>query len=336
LNEYLARGSAVCAEVQSRHVDLAARVREARDTSLATYDEALSLILSIELAQLEILRRFFDVDYRGARVMFGFSLGEIGALAASGMVELEDALRVLLAMANDAVSLAADVTLGVLFSRRGPLNGSAVQRLCHDINQEGKGVIGISASLTPNSLLLIGQADTITRLTRRLNEISDEPLHLRRNDHRWPPLHTPIVWQRNIPNRAAQLMHTVPCGAAPTPPVFSLVTSSIGYTDVTTRDIVVRWIDQPQRLWSAIDHTLSEGIDTVVHVGPQPNIIPATFHRLAVNIEAQTKNSVGMRALSGIVRRPWLQALLPKRASLLRAPNIRHVTLEDWLLTEPN
>ena len=39
-----------------------------------------------------------------------------------------------------------------------------------------------------------------------------------------------------------------------------------------------------------------------------------------------------MRALSAVIRRPWLQSLLPRRVALLRAPLMKHVILEDWLL----
>jgi hypothetical protein len=49
-------------------------------------------------------------------------------------------------------------------------------------------------------------------------------------------------------------------------------------------------------------------------------------------VETQTAKNVRMRALQGIVRRPWLQAMLPRRASLLRVTEIEQVNLEDWLL----
>jgi hypothetical protein len=39
-----------------------------------------------------------------------------------------------------------------------------------------------------------------------------------------------------------------------------------------------------------------------------------------------------MKAMSGMVTRPWLAALLPARAALLRAPLLKHVILEDWLI----
>ena len=160
-------------------------------------------------------------------------------------------------------------------------------------------------------------------------------VYLRKNDQRWPPLHTPIVWQRNIPNRAAVLMHTMADGfTVPQPPVVSMVTGTASYNGVNIRDTLSRWVDHPQLMWDVVYKTLVDGIEQVVHVGPEPNIIPATFHRLADNVDAQTDGSIRMRALSGIVRRPWLSALLPDRTALLRAPQVEHVILEDWLLSQ--
>ena len=42
-----------------------------------------------------------------------------------------------------------------------------------------------------------------------------------------------------------------------------------------------------------------------------------------------------MRAASAMASRQWLGALLPKRTALLRAPKVRHIILEDWLLEQP-
>lgn len=333
LREYLQRAAEVCGHIKGRRVDLVARVEQRRETSLATYDEAIALIMAVEMAQLDVLLAMYDVDYRKSKVLFGFSLGEIAALVAGGVFDLEAALSIPIAMSTDAAELADDVTLGVLFSRSGELAQNAVERLCQEINFAGEGVVGVSAYLTPNSVLMIGQGEAFERLASRMSELSTERVYLRRNQHRWPPLHTPIVWQRHIPDRSRHLMHTMADALRPpSPPVFSLVTGGLSYSGSNTRDLIGRWIDHPQRLWEAVDYTLSSGIDAIVHVGPQPNIIPATFKRLAANVESQTKGRIGMRALSNIVRRPWLQALLPRRTALLRADHIRHVNLEDLLL----
>ena len=55
---------------------------------------------------------------------------------------------------------------------------------------------------------------------------------------------------------------------------------------------------------------------------------------LIIQIEGQTRGSIGMRAISNIIRRPWLISLLPSKVALLRAPLVKHVILEDWLMTQ--
>ena len=316
-----------------RPVDLVRRVLDQRETELDDYAEAISLIVAMEQAQLRLLADVHAADYHVARVSFGFSLGEISALVAGGVYTMRDALRIPLAMSEDCVSLAHDVTMGVVFSKGEAIPMAKMKTLLLQINAEGKGVLGISAHLSPNSFLVLGTGDTVLRLRDRLNDILPHRLYLRLNEHRWPPLHTPIVWEKCIPNRAARMLHTLSGGfVRPIPDVLSLVCGTTCYEESNSRDIIGQWIDHTQRLWDAINSLLVMGIETIIHVGPQPNIIPATFDRLAANVELQTRGSRRMRAASAVARRPWLQNLLPRRAALLRAPLIKHIVLEDWLL----
>jgi [acyl-carrier-protein] S-malonyltransferase len=212
-----------------------------------------------------------------------------------------------------------------------------VRRLCRQITAESKGTIGISSILSPNTYLLLGQNETVARFKAIMHEFLPDPAHIRMNPDIWPPLHTPIVRQRNIPDRAAVMMDAMPGGfQPPCPPIVSLVTGERSYDDYHARDILRDWVDHPQRLWDAIYETLASGVTTVIHVGPDPNLIPATFNRLSENVQEQIKGrslgKMGMRAAAGLARRPWLSAILPSRAALLRAPTIRHILLEDWLL----
>ncbi len=331
--KHLDNASISASKVAGRGINLVDRVQRNEETSLETYADAVALIVAIEAAQVELLRRFFQIDIANARFCFGFSLGEIAALAVTGVIPFEDAVKIPVAFADDCVRLAADLTLGVLFCRAKPLPLDQLRRACVKVNQEGKGMIGVSAVLSPNSVLLMGQDDTLDRFKSQLEGVIDDRLHLRKNEHPWPPLHTPIMWQRNVPNRAAMLMATMGGGLSPPkPPVLSLVTGKPSYNDYNARDLLHQWTDHTQLLWDAIYETLAQGSDVVIHVGPTPNIIPATYHRLQDNVETQMKASLGLRAVSGMVGRPWLQALLPARTALLRAPLVQHVILEDWLL----
>lgn len=336
----LNEGADVCSEVLGRPVDLAARVRARRETTdLSSYAEDVALIVAVELAQLRLLEHFFDIPVKEARLAFGYSLGEPAALIAAGVYEMRDLLRIPLSLAEDSAALAHDVTLGVLFSRGPALDQTAVKRLCLEISNKGKGVISISAYLSPNCVLLLGQEDTLDRFKEALGDALPDPAYLRKNLHRWPPLHTPITWQRAIPNRAAVLLQTLPGGfRAPSLPLLSSVTGRASYDDHNSRELLHRWIDHPQRLWNLVYQTLAAGVETVVHVGPAPNLIPATFRRLSDDVRGQlagySPGRLGLRAVSHIVRRPWLAQRLPSRAALLRAPFLRHINLEDWLLEQ--
>ncbi len=303
VEEHLSEASAVTSDVVCRRVDLVDRVRRREETTLASYDEAIALVVAVELAQIKLLEQFFDVPYSRAKLAYGYSLGELTAVVASGLFAMQDALRLPLSVAADAVALTAGVTLGVLFSRGPLLDIDQVQRLCLEINLTGKGVIGMSSILAPNTVLLLGQGDTLDRFAAAMHDAFPARVYLRKNKEQWPPMHTPIVWQRNMPNRVAVMMQTLPGGfLKPVPPLLSLVTGKLSYNDFNARDILCRWIDHPQRLWDAVYETLASGVRTVIHVGPDPNLIPATFQRLRDNVTAQMSgrslNSLGMRAIS--------------------------------------
>ena len=84
---------------------------------------------------------------------------------------------------------------------------------------------------------------------------------------------------------------------------------------------------------------LGTGVETVVHVGPAPNLIPATLGRIGNNVEKQLKkaymHTIGRGFISGINRHTWLSRLLPTQTALLRAPFLEQIILEDWLLETP-
>jgi [acyl-carrier-protein] S-malonyltransferase len=337
VHRYLKRASEICAREIGRPVDLAKHVSAGTELGLDNYAEAVSLIMAAELAQVQLLEEFHLVYFSEARMTFGYSLGELTAIACAGVFDMNEVMRVPIAMATDAASLAENVAMGVLFSRGPAINEMDVLRLCRQVTSEGEGVIGPSAILSPNTYLLLGQNDTIARFKTIMHEVLPSPVHLKLNPDRWPPLHTQIVRQCHIPDRAAVMMDFMRGGVQPPcPPILSLVTGKRSYDDYHAKDLLRNWSDHPQRLWEGIYETLACGATTVVHVGPGPNLIPATFHRLSDNIREQTAGnslgSLGMRAAAGMARRPWLSALLPSRAALLRAPLLKHVILEDWLM----
>jgi [acyl-carrier-protein] S-malonyltransferase len=339
MKRHLDEASSIAAEALGRPFDLAARVRAREGSSLASFAEDVATIVAVELAQLALLDEFFGVRPAEARQSIGYSIGELAAVVSGGMFTLEQILRVPLSCADDCAEIAAETTLGVLFSRGPALSLERVQTLCTEVSGEGQGMVGVSTYLSPNTILVIGQGDTLDRLERAMPSFLPPKVMLRRKPHKLPPLHTPLVWQRNIPNRAATALYKIAGPLkVPAPPVISCVTGSASYTPRNARDTLIKWVDHPQLLWDVIDETLRSGVDLLVHAGPAPNLIPATFERLSNNVAKQLGNryfqAIGHGVGARMNRHAWLARLLPSRAALLRAPYLEHVILEDWLLEQ--
>ncbi|MEZ6073618.1 MAG: hypothetical protein R3C10_25910 [Pirellulales bacterium] len=326
-----------CREILGEPVDLVQRVRSKAESSLETFGQDVGMIFAVELAQLECLAECHGIQYASSKFAFGYSLGEGAALVASGVFTLDQLVEAPLLVARDCAELARDVTMGVVFSRGAALDVEGIKRMCVEVSQQGNGMLAISSFLSPNTVLVLGQGATVDRLKSRLRKAFGKAVYLRKNPERWPPLHTCLLWQRNVPNRAGWHMYSHEGGlTTPKPPVLSCVTGQFSYNEYNARELLTRWIDHPQRLWDVVYETLASGVEVVVHVGPGPNLIPATFNRLADNVSAslagRSLNRLGGRRVARFVRRPWLTKLLPSRAALLRAPFVDHIILEDWLL----
>jgi [acyl-carrier-protein] S-malonyltransferase len=343
VEKHLKAASEMTADLLKRPVDLVSRVRENRESTFEEYAETLSLIVSVELAQVEILRDVFQIDIQSSQLSIGYSLGEFAALITSGVYSLEAILSPPLILSDDIVALSEGVKMAIVFSRGNAMDLHLMERLCMEITACGRGTIAISSYLSPNTLLVLGQGNTVNELKQLVKERCGGGVSVRENPHRWPPIHTQITRQRNLPDRAAVMMERAAGGfTKPKPDIISCVTGSAGYTDINSRAILNRWVDEPQRLWDVVDQTIASGVMLLVHVGPNPNIIPSTMQRIRQNVQqqlaARTLSGIGLRAMSHIIRRhrPWMNTLMSSSATLLRTPFIREIILEDWLLeTKP-
>jgi [acyl-carrier-protein] S-malonyltransferase len=336
---FLDRASVVCADVLKRPVDLGERVRAEPPSTLETFVEDTATIVAMELAQIQLLETIFEVPVRDAALSFGHSIGELSALVLGGVFDMEQLLPVPLRLAHDCAGLTADTTLGILSSPSSVLEAERVHRLCAMISSRGHGLVGPSTYLSPYQVLLLGQGDTLNLLEEEMRTFLPAAVTLRRRPNQWPPLHTPLVWEKSVPNRAAwDLYHTKGGDRKPKPTVISCTTGEANYDGWNSREILTEWTDHPQRLWQVMEQTLASGVELVIHVGPSPKLIPTAFDRLSGRIMKQLKSryldGLGRRVLPSISRSQWLARTLPMNAILFRAPFVNHVLLEDWLLDQ--
>ncbi len=337
--EFLNRAGRVCADVLGRPVDLPARLEAREQATLDSFVEDTATIVATELAQVRILEEIHGVPVRNAMLSFGHSIGELSALVLGGVYEMEQLLPIPLGLAHDCADLTADTTMGILSSAGGVLEPEQVLRLCSSASSKGHGLVGPSTFLSPYQVLLLGQADTLDLLEAEMRDYLPSAVTLRRRPNHWPPLHTPLVWERSVPNRAAvALYHTEGGHQKPSPSIVSCTTGRANYDEWNSRAILTEWTDHPQRLWDAIEQTLSSGAELVIHVGPEPKLIPTAFERLSGKVMKQLRtrhlDSLGRHVLPSISRNHWLARRLPHNAVLLRAPFVNHLILEDWLLAQ--
>jgi [acyl-carrier-protein] S-malonyltransferase len=331
--------SVLCGDVLGRKVDLASRIVGREPSTLHTFVHDIGTIVAMELAQIRLLEEFFEVPVAQARLSFGHSIGELSALVVGGMYTMEQLLPIPLALATDCAELTANTTMGILSIQGPPLQIEDVQHLCSTISSRGQGLIGPSTYLSPYQVLLLGQGDTLDLLESEMREYLPAGVTLRRKPNHWPPLHTPLVWERNIPNRTAMMMyHTAGGQHKPTPNVVSCTTGLANYDEWNSRAILADWTDHPQRLWDAMEHTLASGSELVIHVGPEPKLLTTCFDRLSHKIMKQLKmrhlDRLGSSVIPSISKNGWLTRKLPANAVLLRAPFLHHLVLEDWLLAQ--
>jgi [acyl-carrier-protein] S-malonyltransferase len=331
--------SELCASILGRPADLAARIQAGAPSALSTFVEDIAMIVAMELAQLRLLEEVFDVPVRQCRLSFGHSIGELAALVLGGVYDFEPLLLVPLSLAQDCAALTAGTSMGLLSSQRGALEPDAVQHLCSAISGQGHGLVGVSTYLSPYKVILLGQGDTLERLEQEVPAFLRGEVTLRRKANRWPPLHTPLVWERSIPNRTAVAMHHIAGGSQkPSPAVISFSTGQASYDEYNSRTILAEWTDHPQRMWDVMEQTLSSGVDLVIHTGPDPKLIPTAFDRLSSRVMKQLKRThldrLGGSVIPSISRNGWLTRNLPSNAVLFRAPFLRHLVLEDWLLAQ--
>ena len=312
------RGSA--ATCSRRTVDLSARVAAREPTSLDTFVEDTATIVAMELAQVRLLEEVFEVPVREARLSFGHSIGELSALVLGGVYEMEQLLPIPLSLAHDCADLTADTTMGILSSPSGTLEPERVQRLCSAISSRGPGWSGRRPTSRRTRCCCSARATRSTCSRPRCGTTCPRPSRCGAGPITGRRCTRP--WSGSGASPTARRWRSITPAAAISSrsrTVVSCTTGRANYDEWNSREILTEWTDHPQRLWDAIEHTLGSGVDLVIHVGPEPKLIPTTFERLSGKVMKQLKNrhldSLGRRVLPSISRNHWLARSCRSRRS---------------------
>src|SRR6185369_8170134 len=94
VEHYLRDASRIVNDTLGIKADLVGRVERREEPGLEAYPETIAYIVAMEMAQLRLLDEFFGIDFAKVRMAYGYSLGEISALIAAGVMDMTAALQI--------------------------------------------------------------------------------------------------------------------------------------------------------------------------------------------------------------------------------------------------
>jgi acyl transferase domain-containing protein/acyl carrier protein len=183
------------------------------------------------------------------QAMIGYSLGEYVAACLSGVLSLEDALKLVAKRAAMIQSLEAGSMLAVPLSER-------------DIQPYLRGGVALAASVAPNVSILAGTAENITAMQERLTA-QDVLCHQLPTTHAFhSPMMMPIV------DELMALSQTVTFNAPQIPYLSNVTGDWITVTEATDPAYWTKHLCQTVRFASGIDTLLQSPHQLFLEIGP--------------------------------------------------------------------
>ncbi len=208
-------------------------------------------MLATEVAILEVLReKGYQADCCG-----GLSLGEYGALAAAGVMELPDLFRLI--RSRGIYMQEAYPTGGAMTAVLG-LDADTLRRIC----QETEGIVSIANDNCPGQIVITGEEAAVQKAADRLKEAGAK---------------------RCIPLKVSGPFHSVLLAGAgeklgaelervevkdPGIPYYSNVEADPVTEKGRVKELLTRQVSGTVRWREIMEHMLEEGVDTFIEIGP--------------------------------------------------------------------
>ena len=184
----------------------------------------------------------------------GFSLGEIPALAFSGVLSVEDAYRLVLARARKMAELSEVYGGGMIAALK--LDAVTVEELCAELKE----VWAVNYNC-PGQISCSGAPEQLDKLCERIKEKGGRAVKLQVSG----AFHTPYM------SDAAQTLRSVLSGmriCAPSVPLYSDLTGEMYGRDVADiTDKIANQVCSPVKWQDIIRNMHKTGIDTFIEVG---------------------------------------------------------------------
>jgi [acyl-carrier-protein] S-malonyltransferase len=234
---------------------------EGPDTELVQTQNTQPAIFVVSMAILDVLRK----GGLGAEAAAGHSLGEYGALVCAGVLEFEDALR-LVRRRGELMAGVNARTPGAMAAVIG-LSGDAVAEACRKAQAETAGVVEPANYNTPQQTVISGQEAAVVRAMALAQEAKAEKVVRLQVG---APFHCSLM--SALQEEFAATLEKYPF-KDPAVPVVANVSGDYVRTASAVKDALRRQVAGAVRWTDSINRLAADGFDTFVEVGPGRTLV---------------------------------------------------------------
>lgn len=208
-------------------------------------------MLATEVAILEVIR---EQGYR-ADCCGGLSLGEYGALAAAGVMELPDLFRLI--RSRGIYMQEAYPTGGAMTAVLG-LDADVIRKICEDT----EGIVSIANDNCPGQIVITGEEGAVQAVSDRLKDAGARRL---------VPLKVSGPFHSALLAGAGEKLGAELIGVEvkdPAIPYYSNVEAAPVTDSSRVKELLTRQVSGTVRWRETMEHMLADGVDTFVEIGP--------------------------------------------------------------------
>lgn len=208
-------------------------------------------MLSVSVAILEALKE------KGVKsdVNAGLSLGEYGALVASGVMKMEDAFAL---VRKRGIYMQEAVPEGGAMSAVLGADASLIEEIC----AQTEGIVSIANYNCPGQIVITGEADAVARAGEALKEAGARrvmPLKVS------GPFHSAML--KGAGEKLAEELKHVEVQEF-TVPYVTNVTAEYVTEPSQVKDLLARQVSSSVRWQQSVERMIADGVDTFIEIGP--------------------------------------------------------------------
>ena len=208
-------------------------------------------MLATEVAMLKA------VEEKGLKpdVTAGLSLGEYGALVASGVMGLEDVFRV---VRMRGIYMQEAVPHGGAMVAVLGLDTAVIEKIC----EETPGMVSVANYNCPGQIVITGEEDAINSAVEKLTEAGAKRCVTLKVSG---PFHSPLL--AGAGEKLAKELEQVTIGEIQVPYIAN-VTADYVTDKETVKGLLEKQVSSSVRWQQTIERMIADGVDTFVEIGP--------------------------------------------------------------------